>query len=65
MAALCSGHQQWTPNSDLLALPIEDVKGYSPMILREKKTGKSKDFPVADISITKDELDQVYINLNL
>jgi site-specific recombinase XerD len=34
--------------SDLLALQIEDVKNCSRMILREKKTGKSKDFPISD-----------------
>lgn len=34
--------------SDLLAMQIEDVKNCSRIILREKKTGKSKDFPVSD-----------------
>ncbi len=34
--------------SDLLALQVEDVKDCSRIILREKKTGKSKDFPVSD-----------------
>lgn len=34
--------------SDLLALKIEDVKNSNRIILREKKTGKSRDFPVSD-----------------
>jgi integrase len=34
--------------SDLLALTIEDVKEIDRIILREKKTGKPKDFPLSD-----------------
>ncbi|EGO62816.1 site-specific integrase [Acetonema longum] len=34
--------------SDLLQLTIEDVKGKDRVSLREKKTGKTKDFPLSD-----------------
>lgn len=34
--------------SDLLLLTIEDVMGKNRIILREKKTGKYKDFPLSD-----------------
>lgn len=34
--------------SDLLALKVDDVKDRSRIKLREKKTGKFKDFPVSD-----------------
>jgi len=34
--------------SDLLSLTIEDVKDRDRIILREKKTGKAKDFPLSD-----------------
>lgn len=34
--------------SDLLALQIEDVKGFDRITIREKKTGKAKDFPLGD-----------------
>jgi len=35
--------------SDLLSLTIDDVKDIDRIILREKKTGKPKDFPLSDI----------------
>lgn len=35
--------------SDLLSLTIADVKEIDRIILREKKTGKPKDFPLSDI----------------
>ncbi|MDR7868136.1 MAG: site-specific integrase [Sporomusaceae bacterium] len=35
--------------SDLLALRVEDVKGKDRITIREKKTGKTKDFPLSDI----------------
>jgi site-specific recombinase XerD len=34
--------------SDLLALQIEDVSSCNRVLLREKKTGKAKDFPLSD-----------------
>ena len=34
--------------SDLLALTVEDVKGKDRISIREKKTGKAKDFPLSD-----------------
>lgn len=34
--------------SDLLLLTVSDVKEKDRIILREKKTGKSKDFPLSD-----------------
>ncbi|MEL7571212.1 MAG: site-specific integrase [Eubacteriaceae bacterium] len=34
--------------SDLLSLTIDDIKEIDRIILREKKTGKSKDFPLSD-----------------
>lgn len=34
--------------SDLLLLTIDDVKGKNRIVLREKKTGKFKDFPLSD-----------------
>jgi len=34
--------------SDLLLLTVDDVKEKDRIILREKKTGKSKDFPLSD-----------------
>jgi integrase len=34
--------------SDLLSLTIDDVKETDRVIIREKKTGKPKDFPLAD-----------------
>lgn len=34
--------------SDLLALTVDDVKGKDRITLREKKTGKAKDFPLSD-----------------
>lgn len=34
--------------SDLLLLTVSDVNGKDRIILREKKTGKSKDFPLSD-----------------
>ncbi|EIW20297.1 MULTISPECIES: site-specific integrase [Pelosinus] len=34
--------------SDLLLLTVADVKGKDRILLREKKTGKSKDFPLSD-----------------
>ena len=34
--------------SDLLLLTLEDVKERDRIILREKKTGKTKDFPLSD-----------------
>jgi integrase len=34
--------------SDLLALQIADVKGCDRITIREKKTGKTKDFPLSD-----------------
>lgn len=36
--------------SDLLNLTVEDVKGKDRISLREKKTGKAKDFPLSDKS---------------
>ena len=36
--------------SDLLALQIEDVKERDRITIREKKTGKAKDFPLGDNS---------------
>lgn len=34
--------------SDLLTLTVEDVQGQERISLREKKTGKAKDFPLSD-----------------
>lgn len=34
--------------SDLLSLKVEDVVGKDRIFLREKKTGKAKDFPLSD-----------------
>ena len=34
--------------SDLLKLTVEDVKGKERITVREQKTGKTKDFPLAD-----------------
>lgn len=34
--------------SDLLLLTIEDVEGKNRLVIREKKTGKLKDFPLSD-----------------
>lgn len=34
--------------SDLLCLVVEDVKGKDRITIREKKTGKYKDFPLSD-----------------
>jgi len=34
--------------SDLLALQVEDVKNGDRITIREKKTGKVKDFPLSD-----------------
>ena len=36
--------------SDLLNLQVEDVRGKDRITLREKKTGKTKDFPLSDSS---------------
>lgn len=35
--------------SDLLALEVQDVKDKDRIIVREKKTGKTKDFPLSDV----------------
>ena len=34
--------------SDLLSLTVDDVKDKNRIILRERKTGKTKDFPLSD-----------------
>lgn len=34
--------------SDLLSLQVEDVKGKDRVTIREKKTGKTRDFPLSD-----------------
>lgn len=34
--------------SDLLALKINDIKNTDRIILKEKKTGKTKDFPLSE-----------------
>ena len=37
--------------SDLLNLQVEDVQGKERITLKEKKTGKTKDFPLSDSSL--------------
>lgn len=36
--------------SDLLSLTVEDVLGKDRITIREKKTGKAKDFPLSDVA---------------
>ena len=45
--------------SDLLLLTIDDVKGKNRIIIREKKTGKTKDFP---LSVTCKKAIQEYLS---
>lgn len=48
--------------SDLLSLSINDVKEAERIILREKKTGKAKDFPVS--GTCKKALQEYLANIN-
>ena len=49
--------------SDLLSLTIEDVKKVDRIILREKKTGKPKDFPLSDTC--KDAIQEYFTNTKI
>ncbi len=49
--------------SDLLSLKVDDVKEIDRIILRERKTGKSKDFPLSDAC--KDAIEEYLKDTNI